>query len=59
MKKRKVFLFLSMILLIPSIVYAATINAASCNNRAGQIDVQDAINSAASGDTVVIPAGGN
>jgi len=36
---------------------AATVTAASCENKSGQTDVQNAINAASNGDTVVIPAG--
>ena len=38
-------------------VEAATITAASCNNTGGQLHVQAAVNAAANGDTVVLPAG--
>lgn len=36
---------------------AATINAVSCNNTVAQPDVQNAINAASSGDTIMLPAG--
>ena len=36
---------------------ATTWPAASCNNTAAQPHVQNAINSAANGDTVTVPAG--
>lgn len=38
-------------------VYAATIAAATCENKSGQTDVQTAINAATVGDTVTVPAG--
>ena len=44
---------LPLLLLLPSLVSAATINAASCN----QTDVQSAIDSSQDGDIIMIPAG--
>jgi hypothetical protein len=50
---KKLFLFILPLLLIPFPAAAATINAASCSYD----DMLTAINSAQSGDTVLIPAG--
>ena len=36
---------------------AATYTAASCENKPGQTDVQNAVNAASSGDTVIVPSG--
>lgn len=62
MKKR--FLFLCL-LLLPSISWAATISVVdlddgstpSCENKAGHLDVQAAVDDAESGDIVSVPAG--
>ena len=48
-----ILFFLALLLLLPSIVSAATINADSCS----QADVQAAINSAQDGDSVNVPPG--
>jgi len=37
--------------------HTATYTALSCENKTGQTDVQDAVNSASDGDTVIVPAG--
>lgn len=51
------WLLLLLVLLCSAPANAATWNAASCNNTAAQPHIQNAINSASDGDTVVVPAG--
>jgi hypothetical protein len=43
--------------LLPKIVLADIHTAATCQNKAGQTDVQTAVNAASSGDAVIVPAG--
>jgi hypothetical protein len=54
MTRKSLFVFpliLSLISLVPNAAHAAKVTAASCSS----VDVQNAINSAASGDTVLVP----
>ncbi len=51
--KKSFFVWIILLFLILPLVKAATINANSCNLA----DIQNAINSASSGDTIMVPAG--
>ncbi len=57
--KMKIFYLMTICLfsLSPKIVLAAVHTAATCENKAGQTDVQDAIDAASLGDMVTIPSG--
>ncbi|MBE3118911.1 MAG: hypothetical protein IMZ50_09175, partial [Candidatus Atribacteria bacterium] len=54
---KKLTTILLLLFSLYGVAYADTHAAATCENKAGQLDVQTAVDLAASGDTVTVPAG--
>jgi len=54
---KKLLLFIAILLAFPYPAMSDTHTASSCNNTGAATDVQDAIDVASDGDTVIIPAG--